>query len=166
MRRLRVPRAMLHRESANAVVELAVLAPIIGVLLAGLAAVAIAIQAQLGLVSVAEEAALGALEEASIRYCLARLHECRSDERWDRGISHRGWKQQAPPAVQQPRDELWGPAKASTGAACAPLGVSGGAAFVVEKLATNAPQERLSAGVVPIPGSLERRAEDAIPAGG
>jgi hypothetical protein len=65
MRRLGVPRAMLHRKSANAVVELAVLAPIVGVLLAGLAAVAIAIQAQLGLVSVVKEAALAATYAAS-----------------------------------------------------------------------------------------------------
>jgi hypothetical protein len=48
------------RKPGNAVVELAVLSPIIGVLLAGLAAIAIAVQAQLGLVSVAEEAALAA----------------------------------------------------------------------------------------------------------
>lgn len=48
------------RQRGNAVVELAVLAPVFGVLLAGLAAVAITVQAQLGLVSVAEEAALAA----------------------------------------------------------------------------------------------------------
>ena len=56
----RLHRLVRVRESGNAVVELAVLAPILGVLLAGLGAVAIVVQAQLGLVAVAEEAALAA----------------------------------------------------------------------------------------------------------
>jgi hypothetical protein len=62
---IRLRRLLPRRERGNAVVELAVLAPIVGVLLAGLAAVAIAIQAQLGLVSVAEEAALAATYASS-----------------------------------------------------------------------------------------------------
>ena len=49
-----------HREPGNAIVELALLAPIVGLLLASLGAMAIAVQAQLGLVAVAEEAALAA----------------------------------------------------------------------------------------------------------
>jgi hypothetical protein len=56
---------MRHRQPGSAIVELAVLAPVVGLLLAGLAAVAIAIQAQLGLVSVAEEAALAATYASS-----------------------------------------------------------------------------------------------------
>jgi len=51
---------LAHRESGNAIVEMALLAPILGVLLAGLGAMAIVVQAQLGLVAVAEEAALAA----------------------------------------------------------------------------------------------------------
>ncbi len=65
MQLLRAPLLLLGRQRGNAVVELAVLAPIIGVLLAGLAAVAIAVQAQLGLVSVAEEAAVAATYASS-----------------------------------------------------------------------------------------------------
>ena len=65
MQRLRAPHLLRHHQRGNAVVELALLAPIIGVLLAGLAAGAIAIQAQLGLVSVAEEAALAATHASS-----------------------------------------------------------------------------------------------------
>jgi Flp pilus assembly protein TadG len=53
------------RQRGSAVVELAVLAPLVGVLLAGLAAVAITVQAQIGLVSVAQEAALAATYAAS-----------------------------------------------------------------------------------------------------
>ena len=65
---MHVPRArqlLAGHQHGNAVVELAVLAPIVGVMLAGLAAVAIAVQAQLGLVSVAEEAALAATYASS-----------------------------------------------------------------------------------------------------
>jgi Flp pilus assembly protein TadG len=57
MRAIAAPSLLCRRQPGSAIVELAVLAPVVGVLLAGLAAVAIAIQAQLGLVSVAEEAA-------------------------------------------------------------------------------------------------------------
>jgi hypothetical protein len=53
------------RHRGGAIVELAVLAPVFGVLLAGLAAVAIMVQAQIGLVSVAEEAALAATYAAN-----------------------------------------------------------------------------------------------------
>jgi Flp pilus assembly protein TadG len=49
-----------HREPGNAIVEMALLAPIVGALLAGLGAMAIVVQAQLGLVAVAEEAARAA----------------------------------------------------------------------------------------------------------
>jgi Flp pilus assembly protein TadG len=49
-----------HRQPGSAIVELALLAPILGVLLAGLGATAMVVQAQLGLVAVAEEAALAA----------------------------------------------------------------------------------------------------------
>jgi hypothetical protein len=65
MRHVRGRQLLDRREPGNAVVELAVLAPMLGVLLAGLAAVAIAVQAQLGLVSVAEEAALAATYASS-----------------------------------------------------------------------------------------------------
>jgi len=66
MRRRLLTRYLLpRRQPGNAVVELAVLAPVVGVLLAGLAVLAIAVQAQLGLVSVAEEAALAAAHASS-----------------------------------------------------------------------------------------------------
>jgi hypothetical protein len=65
MQRLAGPQPLSGRQHGNAVVELAVVAPIVGVLLAGLAAVAITVQAQLGLVSVAEEAALAATYASS-----------------------------------------------------------------------------------------------------
>jgi Flp pilus assembly protein TadG len=70
MQLLRAP-LLLGRQRGNAVVELAVLAPIVGMLLAGLAAVAIAVQAQLGLVSVAEEAALAATYASSPAHAVA-----------------------------------------------------------------------------------------------
>lgn len=53
-------RHLSHRARGNAIVELALLAPILGLLLAGLGASAVVIQAQLGLVAVAEEAAQAA----------------------------------------------------------------------------------------------------------
>ena len=53
-------RLLAYREPGNAIVEMALLAPIVGLLLASLGAMAIAVQAQLGLVAVAEEAALAA----------------------------------------------------------------------------------------------------------
>ena len=71
MRGLRVRHLLSPREPANAVVELALLAPIVGLLLAGLAAVAIVVQAQLGLVSVAEEAALAAAHAYSPEQAVA-----------------------------------------------------------------------------------------------
>ena len=54
-----------HRPAGHAVVELALLAPVLGLLLAGLAAVAVVVQAELGLVSVAEEAARAAAHAPS-----------------------------------------------------------------------------------------------------
>jgi hypothetical protein len=60
MTALRLDGLVRRREPGNAVVEIALLAPILGVLLAGLGAIAIVVQAQLGLVAVAEEAALAA----------------------------------------------------------------------------------------------------------
>jgi Flp pilus assembly protein TadG len=60
-----------HRQRGSAIVELAVLAPVFGVLLAGLAAVAVTVQAQIGLVSVAEEAALAATYAASPEQAVA-----------------------------------------------------------------------------------------------
>ena len=51
---------LTYREPGNAIVEMALLAPIVGLLLAGLGATAMAVQAQLGLVAVAEEAVLAA----------------------------------------------------------------------------------------------------------
>src|SRR5438067_725212 len=49
-----------YREPGNAIVEMALLAPLLGLLLAGVGAISIVVQAQLGLVAVAEEAALAA----------------------------------------------------------------------------------------------------------
>jgi Flp pilus assembly protein TadG len=60
MAHFRASRLMVRRGSGSAIVEMALLAPILGLLLAGLGAVGIVVQAQLGLVAVAEEAALAA----------------------------------------------------------------------------------------------------------
>jgi hypothetical protein len=60
MAHLHVRPLLADRKSGNAIVEMALLAPILGVLLAGLGAMAIVVQAHLGLVAVAEEAALAA----------------------------------------------------------------------------------------------------------
>lgn len=57
---LRIGHPLRHREPGSAIVEMALLAPIVGLVLAGLGATAIAVQAQLGLVAVAEEAARAA----------------------------------------------------------------------------------------------------------
>ena len=65
MAHLRVRHLLAHREPGNAIVEMALLAPILGLLLAGLGAMAIVVQAQLGLVAVAEEAAQAATYAAN-----------------------------------------------------------------------------------------------------
>ena len=57
---LRLRQLLIRREPGNAIVEMALLAPVLGLLLAALGAMAIVVQAQLGLVAVAEEAALAA----------------------------------------------------------------------------------------------------------
>ena len=71
MQHLPACQLLFGRQRGNAVVELAVLSPIVGVLLAGVAAVAIAVQAQLGLVSVAEEAARAATYASSSAQAVA-----------------------------------------------------------------------------------------------
>ena len=60
MAHLHVRPLLPHREPGSAIVEMALIAPILGLLLAGLGAMAIVVQAQLGLVAVAEEAAQAA----------------------------------------------------------------------------------------------------------
>jgi Flp pilus assembly protein TadG len=57
---LQLRHLLADRVPGNAIVEMALLAPVLGLLLAGLGAIAIVVQAQLGLVAVAEEAALAA----------------------------------------------------------------------------------------------------------
>jgi hypothetical protein len=62
---VRINRVWRRRQAGSAVVELALLAPIVGLLLAGLGALAVVVQAQLGLVSVAEGAARAATYASS-----------------------------------------------------------------------------------------------------
>ena len=62
---------LVHREPGNATVEMALLAPILGLLLGALGATAVVVQAQLGLVAVAEEAALAATYAPSPQQAVA-----------------------------------------------------------------------------------------------
>ena len=68
-----------HREPADAMVELALLAPILGLLLAGLGALAVVVQAQLGLVAVAEGAARAATYASSPEQAV-RLGQARGQQ--------------------------------------------------------------------------------------
>jgi Flp pilus assembly protein TadG len=61
-----------HRAQASAMVELALLVPILGLLLAGIGAIAIVVQVQLGLISMVEEASRAAAHASNATEATAR----------------------------------------------------------------------------------------------